>query len=102
MGSDNIHAYWLTCKTGAGDLLRDWGLMTAVILLGLASFGLGRLSAIESVRPPITITEAPALAAPRGMFMGGEVVASKSGSVYYYPWCSAGSSIVPASQIWFK
>ena len=41
-------------------------------------------------------------AAAAGMYLGGEVVASKTGNVYYFPWCPGGQNIPPQYQQWFK
>ena len=79
----------------------DWALPIIVFLVALGSFGLGRLSAIEGVRPVVFITQAAAEAVPRGMYIGGEIVASRSGSVYYFPWCAGVSKIASQNQVWF-
>jgi hypothetical protein len=83
------------------DAVAEWGLFAIVLLVGLASFGLGRLSALEDTKPPVAITEAPTAAKPAALTMGGLVVASRSGSVYYYPWCTGAGKILPANQVWF-
>lgn len=36
------------------------------------------------------------------MYLGGEVVASKTGEVYYFPWCSGGDAVPAQYQRWFK
>ena len=72
-----------------------------ILLIGLASFGLGRLSGIESARLPVTISEAASVTTPHLMNIGGQFVASRTGSVYYFPWCGGAISIPPANQIWF-
>jgi hypothetical protein len=102
MGSGNIQDFLRSCKVVAGDLVDDWGLYMAIILLGLASFGLGRLSALESLKQPLTVSQAAAAAAPHTMDPGGHYVASRAGAVYYYPWCGGASSIAPENQVWFK
>ena len=72
-----------------------------VLLIGFGSFGLGRLSMLETVRAPVSITEAPTEANPRGMNIGGLIVASRSGTVYYFPWCASAAKILPQNQVWF-
>lgn len=91
-----------------------------VFLVGIGSYGLGRLSKIEETRPNLSI-EAPknvanALASlyenvassstkvsdPEGSEQGGEVVASKSGTKYHFPWCSGAKSIDDKNKIWFN
>ncbi len=79
----------------------EWGLFAVFILIGLASFGLGRFSAFEEVRPPVSLAQAPQTPSPAALYIGGLVVASRSGSVYYYPWCSGGQKISAQDQRWF-
>ncbi|MDP3661588.1 MAG: hypothetical protein Q8R17_01950 [bacterium] len=77
-----------------------------VVLVGFASFGLGRLSKLEDTREPVRIENtlvektpalaAVALAAPAQsspMQAGGQIIASKTGSKYHYPWCAGASQI---------
>ncbi|MBI2475721.1 MAG: hypothetical protein HYV67_00580 [Candidatus Taylorbacteria bacterium] len=98
-----------------------------IILVGLSSFGLGRLSVIDENRQPIiieqdgvtitgTLTQAVTARAesqtqtasvakgfragtPPAM-AGGKLVASKNGTKYYYPWCA--SNIADKNKIWFN
>jgi hypothetical protein len=44
---------------------------------------------------------APTLEKPAGMYLGGQYVASRTGTVYYYPWCSGGGTIPSDKAIWF-
>ena len=91
-------------------------LAAAIVLVGISGFGLGRLSKIDEIRPGITI-EAPAavgasLASEKAPENGssdmeaslnsGEVVASKTGSKYHFPWCSGAKTIAEANKIWFN
>ncbi|HVM73427.1 MAG TPA: hypothetical protein VMU13_00930 [Candidatus Paceibacterota bacterium] len=101
-GQENIHDFVLRCKLVLEQGIGDWGLYILVLLLGLSAFGLGRLSAMESVQPPVSITMAPTLTSPQGMYPGGEYIASRTGSVYYFPWCIGGEDIPQDAQIWFK
>lgn len=86
---------WL--RYGVGE----WGLIALVFMVGLTSFGLGRLSVLEEARPLVQLAEAPKLAAPQGMAIGGLYVASRSGSTYYYPWCTGVAKILPQNRRWF-
>ena len=88
-------------KNWADVAIGDWGLIAIIFLLSLASFGLGRLSVLESVKPPVSITNAPTIAEPRGMNIGGLIVASRTGSAYYFPWCASAAKIAPQNQVWF-
>lgn len=97
----NIQESWLKIKSLTDAAVGEWGLLALVLLVGIVSFGLGRFSALEDVRPPVAITEVPQETKPQGMYMGGLYVASRNGSVYYYPWCSGASNIAPQNQRWF-
>lgn len=99
-----------------------------IILVGIGCFGLGRLSKIESQRQGISI-EAPAQVATalkaenqtvqskvdpssalndtslnndNGQNSVGQVVASKNGTKYHFPWCSGAKTISPANKITFN
>jgi hypothetical protein len=97
----NIHEWGQKIKLLLDNGIDEWGLIIIVFLVALASFGLGRLSALEDARPPVSITEAPSDTKPHAMVLGGLLVASRTGSTYYYPWCSGASKIAPANQVWF-
>lgn len=92
-----------------------------LILVACGSFGLGRLSKIEGSKTPIHIengVEFPESGLDSGnegsiKTMGasvfestpsqesGQLVGSKSGTKYHYPWCSGAKSISPANLIHF-
>lgn len=99
---ENIQQYLAKCKELLDEGVGEWGLFAIVFLVALASFGLGRLSVLEAVRPPVSITQAPSVAKPRGMYMGGQYVAARTGTVYYYPWCGGAQKITPENQVWFQ
>jgi len=98
---ESIQEAWLKIKNLTEDLVEGWGTILIVLLVALGSFGLGRLSVLESVKAPVSITQAPTEANPRGMNIGGLVVASRSGSAYYFPWCTAADKILLQNRIWF-
>lgn len=81
----------------AGEL----GIPFLVILVGLASFGLGRMSALHDSESVVSVANAAASEAP-AMTIGGLVVASRTGSAYHYPWCAGAESIKEGNRIWFK
>lgn len=81
--------------------VNEWGMILIVLLIGFGSFGLGRLSMLEDVRPPVSITSAPTVAEPREMNLGGLIVASRTGSAYYFPWCSGVDKILLQNRVWF-
>ena len=98
----NIQDQWLKIKSAGEVALGEWGLILIVLLVGLSSFGLGRLSATEASKSAISVSQAPLEAEPKGMAIGGLVEASLTGTVYYYPWCGGATSIKPENQLWFK
>lgn len=94
-----------------------------IILVGLAGFGLGRLSGLEKNRGEIQILRAentvvnvspsaslskavtvPPMSAAAIMATEtaqGLLVASKSGAKYHFPWCAGASQIADKNKIWF-
>lgn len=86
-------------------------LISIIILLGILSFGLGRLSVSRSDTSPVLLcsTATPitgdktaqqeTIAVP--ISQGGEYVASKNGSVYHLPWCSGAQRIKEENKVWF-
>lgn len=104
----------------------DLFLGVIIILVAFGSFGLGRLSKIEGSKTPIRIENAPkttsdtfSSAQDRGApttntqmssqsasaigttSNSSQLVASKNGTKYYYPWCSGVKNISPANLIYF-
>jgi hypothetical protein len=66
-----------------------------LILIAVASFGLGRLSKIEENKVPIELEASAVLTE-------GELVGSKNGSVYHLPWCSGAQRIKEENKVWFN
>lgn len=89
------------CKDLLEQAIGEFGLLLLVFLVGVGSFGLGRFSALEDAKPPVAITEAPQAANIPALPPGGYVVASRTGSVYYLPWCSGAGKIARGNQVWF-
>lgn len=78
-----------------------------VIIVGIIGFGLGRLSKIEERKTPIIIkNEAVAEKSLTNEayrpITSGQYVASKTGSSFYFPWCSGARRIKEANMVWFK
>ena len=88
-----------------------------ILLVGFCSFGLGRLSKLEESRLPIQLESAlaetasaavaPSVVSPSSeatvpLVSGGQLVASKSGEKYHFPWCSGTQRISEANKIWFN
>lgn len=89
-----------------------------IILVAFGSFGLGRLSKIEGTKTPIRIENAPTITADTfststqadtkntplvldTKTQGNQLVASKSGTKYYYPWCTGVQKIAEANRVYF-
>ena len=99
----------------------DLFLGLVIVLVAFGSFGLGRLSKIEGAKTPIRIENAPEVTADTfkpldgakkvsnniaqtANIIGattGQLVASKSGKKYYYPWCTGVQKIKEENRIYF-
>ncbi|MEK7133934.1 MAG: hypothetical protein AAB804_02590 [Patescibacteria group bacterium] len=97
----NIHEWGQKIKFLLEGGIHEWGLVVIVFLVAFSSFGLGRLSALEEVQPPVSIAQASVDARPRALVSGGLLMAARTGNAYYYPWCSGAAKILPQNQIWF-
>src|SRR3989344_2855853 len=98
----NIHESYLKIKVLGGQWVAEWGVVVIIFLVTLASFGLGRLSALEEAKPLVSIIEAPMDARPSALAPGGLLVAARGGTVYYYPWCTGAGKLTPAGKVWFE
>ncbi len=102
MNGVTIQDFFLRCKAALEDALGDWGLITLVFLTAWCAFCLGRLSALEDAKPPLSVEQAPVAAEVVALSPGGYVVASRTGSVYYLPWCPGAQKMAPEKQVWFS
>ncbi|MEY2641007.1 MAG: hypothetical protein RL150_400 [Candidatus Parcubacteria bacterium] len=68
------------------------------------SYAVGLLEGVARGRPPIAVIKTPlAQAVDLSSVEGaGQVVASKMGTTFYYPWCSGRSRIKPENERWFE
>jgi hypothetical protein len=93
-------------------LLGDWGLFFVVILAVTGAFGLGRLSVQNTPQNAVVVqnTASPGSslggggAGPGDPLSGpiaGAYVAAKTGSYYYFPWCTDALKIAPDLRRWF-
>jgi hypothetical protein len=120
-----IHEILEKCKSvGQSDRVF---MAVVIVLVGVGSFGLGRLSKIEAGRRGISI-EAPSqvanvintenkvlnselgalnaistedLTKQDAVAADGQVVASKNGTKYHFPWCAGAKSISEQNKIFF-
>ncbi len=89
----------------------DHFVLILIIIVSFASFGLGRLSAIEDPEKQPIIFERSLSAATLGTqdilsktpeIQSGSLVASKNGTKYHFPWCSGAQRIKKENEIWFN
>src|SRR3989338_722502 len=110
---------------------REFYTILLILFVGFGSFGLGRLSKLQESKTPIRIEQASAAVLslnptliPKGgtgkvvespltngvlssqdagaVSPGGQLVASKGGAKYHFPWCSGAQRIAEANKIWFS
>jgi len=97
-----------------GHYGKDLAVVLIVALVAMASFQIGRLSMSGNSASPIWLLQANLLGATNKnanaveqlpqvpkLKAGGEVVASKNGTRYYFPWCKAASRINDENKIYF-
>jgi len=83
-------------------------LAAVIILTALASFGLGRLSALGKNKFPVRIeaknqsvaalsSQNPKTESAQNLF-----VASRNGQVYHFPWCAGAQRIKEENKIFFN
>ncbi len=100
----NIPDWWLEIKGRIAPYVQDAPMPILVILVGFGSFGLGRMSALDSTAQPISIIQPAAVASVgqvSGETPGGQVMASKSGTKYHFPWCAGALQISEKNKIFF-
>ena len=85
----------------ARGLLEEWGIVLIILLAASGSFFLGRISALEAIKAPVAVRMASEASEPRGMHIGGLIVASRTGEVYHYPWCPGAAQMKRENQVWF-
>lgn len=82
------------------------------LVLASIFFALGRLSAILDAHNPVkveyggqfnsaSVISAISTAVSTGQNSSGEVIGSKSGKKYYFPWCGTVKRIKPENQVHF-
>ena len=98
----SIGEYWQEIKSLVDDALASWGIILLMLVAILGAFGLGRLSALIEARPLVSVSETAAAAGQEPLRLGGYVVASRNGSVYYFPWCGGAKNISIQNQRWFQ
>lgn len=107
-------------KTGwkekiSGFLDNKYFIPVVIILIAVIAFCLGRLSKIEERREPVRIIS-DSSGEVKGVYtekiegtnppisadQSGQVVASKNGTKYHYPWCAGAKQISEKNKITFN
>lgn len=97
----------------------DLYIVIIIILVGTLSYGLGKISNYEKDKTPISVLKTKEYLLSTVLESNSEinnvqinndqnpvknngvVVASKSGTKYYYPWCTGVSRIKEENKVWF-
>lgn len=78
-----------------------------IVLVGFASFGLGRLSLTAGTTPTIRIEQAEWSSQGGASVIGGSTqengkfVGSANSDIYHFPWCSGAQRISAENEVWF-
>ena len=91
--------------------LEPFFMILLIVLVGFGAFGLGRLSVTPPQSKGVQVFTSPdtqvagighTIVPADSQQKEGEVVASKNGSKYHYPWCSGAQRIADENKIWFN
>lgn len=110
-----VHQHIQKVKTLFEANKNDFYIAAIIFLVGMASFGLGRLSVLWPKKEPIRIINHETRgtsqesknnydnkAAVSSAVIRDKYVASKSGTAYHYPWCPGAQKIKEENKIWFQ
>lgn len=117
--SEKIKDFAQIKTNSLGSLSDDLFLGLIIVLVAIGAFGLGRISKIEGSKASIRIENEPSQNAdtfgqksampintviPKQIYgqANGTIIASKSGTKYYYSWCSGAQKISEANRIYFS
>ena len=111
-----LSQYVTKVKSWISENKSDLYIAALIFLVGLSSFGLGRLSVLWPTKEPIRIIEHEAgsmkqetkesdygqatISTPAAL--KGKYMASKSGKAYHYPWCPGALRIKEENKVWFQ
>ena len=118
-----LYEYIEKVKSRIIDTKSDLYIAALIFLVGMASFGLGRLSVLWPTKEPITIesqtnadytqTNAENKQTGAGVILResasgpresalGKYIASKNGMAYHFPWCPGAQRIKEENKVWFQ
>lgn len=116
-----LSKYYQIVKSWVEHNRSDLYIAAIIFLVGMASFGLGRLSVLWPKKEPITVTNDERLRPKANVgtsysqrqssalsafgvrpSANSKYVASKSGTAYHYPWCQGALKIKEENKIWFQ
>lgn len=86
------------CKGVLAKTPKDMLIIGILVLASSASFGLGYLAGRDAGQGSGATLETPSSAA---LGTAGQVVASKSGTKYYFPECAGAKAISERNRVWF-
>ncbi len=77
-----------------------------IFFTGLSGFGLGRLSVDIKQNKPLFVVQPTSQEFPEASSSNSDktdkrVMASRNGTIYYYPWCSGAKRIKEENIVWF-
>ncbi|MFC1751649.1 hypothetical protein ACFLY5_00700 [Patescibacteria group bacterium] len=94
-------------KLNAGHI-NDIVIILIILLVGVISFGLGRISMFLANKVPVSVNLAnvstgdDAVTTKQGFVVEEKLyVVSRNGTKYHYPWCSGAQRIKEENKIWF-
>ena len=94
---------------------KDILVVSVIILVAVAGFAIGRISVLSEMgqgslvfkRAPMVPKNTASVAGAVAeieiptMTTGGQLLASKNGTKYYFPWCGGVSRIKEENKVWF-
>lgn len=103
-------------KVWFNEKQNDLSIAAIIFLIGMASFGLGKLYFLWPTKTPLVVRndsgelENPVHAqvtssaeeVPTNALLPGKFVASKNGTLYHFPWCPGAQKISDKNKIWFQ
>mgnify|MGYP005674803213 CR=1 FL=1 len=107
----SIKENWQKIKAQLAQVGTELFLVGLIAAVGFSAFGLGRLSVPESTPiPAVSLIQAPtfstkSLVTTPGrdatLAPAGNLVASRNGSKYHFPWCPGAQRMKESNKIWF-